>query len=157
MTGYLNWPLLGALYPNLYFNTDGMSIAQQPWSGNYAIGKTTWVTAQTTQFTSPGWQYLDSGSGFLGGASSNGSYVSLKSTNGRDYSTIVETMDASAAQTATFTVAGGLSTGTVHVWATNVNSSKPADFVTRTGPSRRPTGPSRPSPTAQPGAGSCPA
>ena len=67
--------------------------------------------AQTTQFTAPGWQYLDSSSGYLGGNRNNGSYVSLKSPNGSDYSTIIETMDATAAQTLTFTVTGGLSTG----------------------------------------------
>ncbi|MEE1806916.1 hypothetical protein, partial [Streptomyces sp. BE133] len=51
MTAYFNWPVIAALYPNLNFSTDGMSIANQPWSGNYSIGKTTWVTAHTTQFT----------------------------------------------------------------------------------------------------------
>ena len=37
-------------------------------------------------------------------------------------------MDATAAQTLNFTVTGGLSTGTVHVWSTNLNSSNPADY-----------------------------
>jgi hypothetical protein len=81
-----------------------------------------------TQFTAPGWQYLDASSGYLGGNRANGSYVSLKSPNGRDYSTIIETMDATGAQTLTFTVAGGLSRGTVHVWSTNVRSNNPADY-----------------------------
>ncbi|MBU3867527.1 galactosylceramidase [Streptomyces sp. 4503] len=128
MTAYFNWPVIAALYPNLHFSTDGMSIANQPWSGNYSIGKTTWVTAHTTQFTRPGWKYIDSAGGYLGGDRGNGSYVTLKSTNGRDYSTVVETMDATAEQTATFTVSGGLSKGKVHVWATNVNSADSADW-----------------------------
>ncbi|KAA2264220.1 galactosylceramidase [Solihabitans fulvus] len=128
MTSYLNWPIIAALYPNLYYATDGMSVANQPWSGHYDIGKTTWVTAQTTQFTRPGWHYLDSASGYLAGS---GSYVSLKSTNNSDYSTVAETMDATAAQTAQFTVAGGLSTGVAHVWATNVRSDNPADWFVR--------------------------
>jgi hypothetical protein len=127
MTSYINWPVIAALYPNLHYATDGMSIAAQPWSGNYSIGRTTWVTAQTTQFTAPGWHYIDSGSGYLGGNRSNGSYVTLKSTNNSDYSTVIETMDATAAQTANFTVTGGLSTGQVHVWSTRVNSSSSAD------------------------------
>jgi hypothetical protein len=38
-------------------------------------------------------------------------------------------MDATAAQTITFTVTGGLSTGAVHVWASSVGSSNPADFL----------------------------
>ena len=128
MTSYINWPVIAALYPNLYFGTDGMSIAQQPWSGAYDIGKTTWVTAHTTQFAQPGWHYIDSAGGYLGGNRSNGSYVTLKSTNNRDYSTVVETVDATAPQTLTVNVTGGLSTGAVHVWQTNLNSANSADY-----------------------------
>ncbi len=128
MTSYINWPVIAALYPNLSFSTDGMSIANQPWSGAFDIGRTTWVTAQTTQFTQPGWRYIDSAGGYLGGNRANGSYVTLKSPNNTDYSTVIETMDATAAQTASFTVTGGLSPGQVHVWATNVNSANAADY-----------------------------
>ncbi|MEV0452704.1 ricin-type beta-trefoil lectin domain protein [Streptomyces sp. NPDC050600] len=122
MTAYFNWPVIAALYPNLFFSTDGMSVANQPWSGNYHIGKTTWVTAHTTQFTRPGWRYIDSAGGYLGGTRTNGSYVTLKSTNNTDYSTVIETMDATSAQTVSFSVTGGLSTGQVHVWDTDVKS-----------------------------------
>ncbi|WP_249227817.1 ricin-type beta-trefoil lectin domain protein [Kutzneria sp. CA-103260] len=131
MTSYINWPIIAALYPNLYYATDGMSVANQPWSGHYSIGKTTWVTAQTTQFTRPGWHYIDAASGYLAGGGANGSFVTLKSTNNTDYTTVVETMDAAAAQTANVAVTGGLSTGAVHVWATNVNSNNPADWFVR--------------------------
>jgi O-glycosyl hydrolase len=132
MTSFINWPVIAALYPNLFFSTDGMSIADQPWSGAYSIGKTTWVTAHTTQFAQPGWQYIDSADGYLQGARSNGSYVTLKSPNRSDYSTVIETMDATAAQSAGFAVTGGLSTGQVHVWATNLNSDNPADWFVHT-------------------------
>ena len=99
--------------------------------------------AQTTQFTAPGWHYLDSSSGYLGGNRNNGSYVSLKSTNNRDYSTIIETIDASAAQTLNFTVTGGLSTGAVHVWSTNTRSNNAADYLCGAATSRRRAAPSR--------------
>src|SRR5579859_2626046 len=122
LTAYINWPLIAAIYPNLPYNTDGLILANQPWSGAYSVGESLWATAQVTQFTAPGWQFLNSGSGYLGGSESNGSYVSLKSANGTDYSTIIETTTASAAQTVNVTVSGGLSTGTVHVWATDVNT-----------------------------------
>ncbi len=128
MTAYINWPVVAAITPNIPYPTMGLALAAQPWSGSYAIGKNAWVMAQTSQFTAPGWQYLDSSSGYIGGNRNNGSYVSLKSTNKTDYSTVIETMDASAAQTLNFTVTGGLSTGTVHVWSTNVNSGNPADY-----------------------------
>ena len=122
LSAYINWPLIASLYPDLPFDDDGLILANQPWSGAYSIGAELWATAQVTQFTAPGWQFLNSGSGYLGGSESNGSYVTLKSTNGTDYSTIIETTTASAAQTVTVDVSGGLSTGTVHEWSTNVNA-----------------------------------
>jgi O-glycosyl hydrolase len=122
LTAYINWPLVAAIYPDLPYNTDGLILANQPWSGAYSVGESLWATAQVTQFTAPGWQFLNSGSGYLGGAESNGSYVSLKSTNGSDYSTVIETTTATAAQTVNVSVSGGLSTGTVHVWATDVST-----------------------------------
>jgi len=131
MTAYINWPIIAAITPNIPWATMGVAVAAQPWSGAYAIGKSAWVMAQTTQFTAPGWQYLDSASGYLGGNRANGSYVSLKSPNGTDYSTVIETMDATGPQTLTFSVTGGLSTGTVHVWSTNVQSNNPADYFVR--------------------------
>ncbi|MEV7968090.1 ricin-type beta-trefoil lectin domain protein [Sphaerisporangium sp. NPDC088356] len=41
-------------------------------------------------------------------------------------------MDATAAQTLNFNVTGGLSTGQVHVWATNLNSGNAADHFVHT-------------------------
>ncbi|KOX04526.1 galactosylceramidase [Streptomyces sp. NRRL B-1140] len=131
MTATINWPLIGAMTPNLPYATTGLMVANQPWSGWYSTGQSLWVTAQTTQFTSPGWKYLDSSTGYIGGSASNGSYVTLKSTNNRDYSTIIETTPASTAQTLDFTVTGGLSTGTVHVWSTNVNSTDSSTAMVR--------------------------
>ena len=128
MTATINWPIVAAIYPDLPFNSDGLIVANQPWSGAYTVGKQLWVTAQTTQFTAPGWTYINSASGYLQGSRSDGSYVTLKSPNGSDWSSIIETMDATAAQTVTYNVTGGLSTGTVHVWSTNVNSSSPANW-----------------------------
>ncbi|MFD0578484.1 ricin-type beta-trefoil lectin domain protein [Dactylosporangium darangshiense] len=133
MTGYINWPVIAAITPNIPWATTGVAVAPQPWSGYYSIGKNAWVMAQTTQFTAPGWRYLDSSSGYIGGNRNNGSYVALRSAGTGDYSTIVETMDATAAQTLTFSLTGGLSTGTVHVWSTNVRSSNPADSFVRGG------------------------
>jgi hypothetical protein len=131
LTAYINWPLAAAVYPDLPYDTMGLVQASQPWSGFYAVGASLWTTAQVTQFTQPGWQFLNTGSGYLGGSESNGSYVSLKSTNGTDYSTIIETTTASAAQTVTVNVSGGLSAGTVHVWATNLAAGDPAGYFVR--------------------------
>jgi hypothetical protein len=128
MTATINWPIVAAIYPDLPFNTDGLIEASQPWSGAYSVGKQLWVTAQTTQVTAPGWTYINPASGYLQGNRSDGSYVTLKSPNGSDWSSIIETMDATAAQTVTYNVSGGLSTGTVHVWSTNVSSSSSSSW-----------------------------
>ncbi|MFD8686314.1 ricin-type beta-trefoil lectin domain protein [Streptomyces sp. NPDC059651] len=130
MTSYFNWPLMAAIYPNLPYNTVGLATANSPWSGNYQIGASTWATARVTQFTEPGWKFIDSASGYLGGDENNGTYVTVKSNTGPDYSTILETTTSTGSQTANFTVRGGLSTGTVHVWATKVNNpSNATSFI----------------------------
>jgi hypothetical protein len=103
-------------------------LAEEPWSGYYYVAKSIWAMAHTAQFTQPGWKYLNSGCGYLSSTSTNGSYVTLKSTNGTDYSTIIETISVSGAQTANFTVTGGLSTGTVHVWSSNFSSASPSNW-----------------------------
>jgi hypothetical protein len=131
MTAYLNWPVIAAVYPNLPFPTMGVALAPQPWSGFYAIGRNAWVMAHTTQFTTPGWRYLDSASGFLTNNRNIGSYVTLRAPTGNQWSTVVETTGATAPEQFTFTVAGGLATGAVRVWSTNLNSSNPNDYLVR--------------------------
>ena len=121
MTAFINWPVVASAYHNLVFGSDGLLTADQPWSGAYTVGRTTWTIAQTTQFTSPGWTYLDTATGYLGGSRSNGSYVSYASPDRSAWSTVFETMDASATQTVSLSVAGGLPGGTVHVWSTDLS------------------------------------
>jgi Glycosyl hydrolase family 59/Ricin-type beta-trefoil lectin domain-like len=128
MTAYINWPLIAAIYPDLPYSSVGLMVANQPWSGNYSVGKQLWVTAHTTQFTKPGWQYIDSVCSYLGGNASNGSYVTLKANGSNAYSMIIETVDATVSQTIDLQITGGLSTSTVHVWATNINSSNPSEY-----------------------------
>ncbi|MFG1643461.1 ricin-type beta-trefoil lectin domain protein [Amycolatopsis sp. NPDC049252] len=132
MTGFMNWPLVAALYSNLPYSTVGLATANTPWSGTYALGKNLWANAQVAQFTQPGWKFLTgSASGYLGGNRANGSYISLKPASGTDYSTIYETTGATAAQTVNVTASGGLTTGTVHVWSTDLGSSNPADYFVK--------------------------
>ncbi|MGI5239859.1 ricin-type beta-trefoil lectin domain protein [Dactylosporangium sp. CA-139066] len=132
ISGYMNWPLIAAITPNLPYATVGLMDAGSPWSGAYRVGRNLWANAHYAQFTQPGWKYLNSSaSGYLGGNRANGSYVSLKSTNNTDYTTVYETSGTTAAQTVNVTVSGGLSTGTVHVWATDMGSSNPNDWFVR--------------------------
>jgi O-glycosyl hydrolase len=131
MTAYINWPVIAAITPNIPFPTMGVALAAQPWSGAYSVGKNAWVMAHTTQFTAPGWRYIDSASGFLGGNRVNGSYVTLRSPTTGTYAIVIETMDATAAQPFTATITGGLSTSTVRVWSSNLASNNPADHFIR--------------------------
>ena len=87
--------------------------------------------AQTAQFVQIGWQYVDMACGYFGGNRYNGSYVTLKSQNNKDYSVIVEMVDATTPQSATINITGGISTDTVHVWATNLNSSNSSDYFVK--------------------------
>jgi hypothetical protein len=94
----------------------GLMYANTPWSGHYNVQGAIWATAHTTQFAQPGWQYLDSASGYL---PEQGSYVALKSRSGKDWSVVVETIDAKNTQQVNFQIKSGLSNKTVHVWETN--------------------------------------
>ncbi|MEY9877352.1 hypothetical protein ABH931_006876 [Streptacidiphilus sp. MAP12-33] len=131
MSAFINWPLVASIYQNLRYNTMGLMTATQPWSGNYQVGQSLWAVAQTTQFTAPGWQYLDSGSGYLGGNRANGSYVSYRAPDKSAWSSVIETLDATAAQTVTFQVAGGLPAGALHVWSSDFSSTSQSSYLVK--------------------------
>ena len=110
------WSPITSYYDNLAAPNSGLMYANTPWSGYYDVQSAIWVTAHTTQFAQPGWTYLEKSCGDL---PENGNYVTLKSTDGKDWSVVLQTIDAKRPQSVQFTVAGGLSTSTVHVWETN--------------------------------------
>lgn len=111
------WSPITSYFENLAAPHSGLMYANTPWSGHYEVQGTIWATAHTTQFAQPGWQYMDSASGFLAGNA--GTYVALKSPQSQDWSVVLETVNAHAPQDFQFRIAGGLSTGSVHVWETN--------------------------------------
>jgi len=152
MTSTIAWSLIWSPPETLPFAGNGLMSAQQPWSGHYSGGDgngypTTstslngplWTSAQTTQFTSPGWRYLHvpgGGSGFLPSEAGNGSYVTLVPQNDtNDFTIIIEKIATPPCKCspngssyvsdgiATFSILpiGGLpSTNTrLHVWRTN--------------------------------------
>lgn len=130
MTASINWSLIWSAYSDLPYSGDGLMLANTPWSGSYQVGLSIWVMAHTAQFTKPGWRYLDSGSVNLSGG---GSVATLRSPTSGAWSSIAETAGASAPQQVTYQVSGGLSAGPVQVWATNLNSSDPADWFQHIG------------------------
>ena len=91
MTRIITWSLITSYYDILPLPGSGLMRANEPWSGHFDIQPGIWAAAHTTQFADPGWRYVDSGCGYL---KRNGSFVTLRSPDGDDYSIIVETMDS---------------------------------------------------------------
>ncbi len=110
------WSPVTSYYDDLAAPGSGLMLANTPWSGHYEVLPMIWVTAHTTQFAQPGWHYIDSACGYL---ASGGTYVTLKSPSGNDYSIVIETITATRPQRAKFRLTGGLAEGAVHVWETN--------------------------------------
>lgn len=125
------WSPVTSYYDVLESPHSGLMYANTPWSGHYDVQSSVWVTAHTTQFAQPGWQYIDSACGYLTG---KGSYVTLKAPTAGDYSVIVETIEARTPQKVDFQISE-LSSGVVHVWQTNatVNFEHAGDLTPEDG------------------------
>src|SRR6185369_12035978 len=80
------WSPITSYYDILAAPNSGLMYANTPWSGYYNVQGAIWATAHTTQFAQPGWKYLDSSSGRM---PEQGSYVTLESPNGKDWSIVL--------------------------------------------------------------------
>lgn len=60
MVQYVMHPIIEAIYDNVPYTCKGILVASHPWSGHYQVEPSLWVTAHFTQFTKPGWEYVDS-------------------------------------------------------------------------------------------------
>jgi hypothetical protein len=98
ITNIITWSLITSYYDNLSIPNSGLMLANAPWCGYFETQPAIWAPAHVTQFTEPGWQYIDGGCGFIEG----GSYITLQNPETGDFSIIVETMDNSEAQKVTF-------------------------------------------------------
>ena len=126
------WSPITSYYDNLPAPNSGLMYANTPWSGNYDVQSTIWVTAHTTQFARPGWKYIDSACGYLPGG---GTYVTLHSPSSADYTVVLETIGAKQPQQLRFELAGGVSNSAVHIWRSNGASmfEKVADITPQDG------------------------
>ncbi len=132
VTAAIYWPIVSAIYDNLPYDNIGMIKCNQPWSGHYVVTPSVWAMAHTAQFTEPGWSYIDGASGFFSqdATGAHGSYVTLKSPDNKDFSVIIETVQAKAPQTVQFSVAG-FPKAAVHLWSTDFTSSNSSDWFVR--------------------------
>jgi len=126
MTGAVIWNLIYSWFSILPFSRpvtgtvggEGHSLmyATEPWSGYYSIQPPIYVVAHTTQFTKPGWNYINTNlRGILKGG---GDYVALVSPDGKDLSIIVQTIGAQQAQTAWFNISNA-QIRSLHTWSSN--------------------------------------
>ena len=134
VTSTVFWHLVSAFYRiEGWHGKNAMAIASSPWSGSYTLLPEIWGHAHTCQFTKIGWKYLaGEGCGYFQGG---GSYVTYKSTNGSDYTIVIETKNAKADQSVTFNIAGGLSSGTASVWKSDAKAmfQRQADITPASG------------------------
>ncbi|XP_063080175.1 galactocerebrosidase [Engraulis encrasicolus] len=140
MTATISWNLVASYYEKLPFGRDGLMTAEEPWSGHYVVESPIWITAHTTQFSQPGWSYLQT----VGHLKSGGSYVALTDRHG-NLTVVIETMthDHSVCvrpplpyykvtpQTATFHLSGSFaSISQLQVWKSRLDfkTGKPVFF-----------------------------
>jgi len=126
MTSTHFWCMISAYYDILDIPNAGLLRAQWPWTGHYEIKSPLWVIAHTTQFAQPGWQYVDTACGEL---KNGGSFVTLK--KGKDFSVIIETINALEDETISFKIENGLSDNKIYVWKSDsINYFNKADAIT---------------------------
>jgi galactosylceramidase len=118
MTKTIIWSPVTSYYDTLPLPGSGLMRANEPWTGHYAVQPAIWIVAHTTQFAQPGWQYLDGACREIPG----GSIVALRSPNRRDFSVIIETMDATNRQTLRLAVEGFPPARPVYLWRSDARA-----------------------------------
>jgi O-glycosyl hydrolase len=126
-TAILEWPLVTSMPGGMPEEDRGLVMSSQPWSGYYQVSLVSWVMAQTTQFTEPGWVHVAGASGQFGG--SWGTYVSYEGPKRTAWTTVAQTSTAPGPQNVTMKVTGGLPSSTVYEWSTNLKSSDPTTWM----------------------------
>lgn len=96
------------------YHSTGLFQADQPWSGHYRISPAIWAVAHFTQFSQPGWKYINSGSHYFD-KPSGGNYTTLYNPETGDFTTVVYA-DSSTRKKILFHPEGRLLKPFVYVW-----------------------------------------
>lgn len=110
------WSPITSYYDILAAPNSGLMYANTPWSGHYEVQGAIWATAHTTQFAQPGWSYDNPSCGYL---QQGGSFVTFLSPDRKNWSTVIETIDAREPQAVRLHLTGGVAGEVLHVWETN--------------------------------------
>jgi galactosylceramidase len=131
MTSTISWGLIWSVYDiGFPYYGNGLMYAYEPWSGHYTVNGPIWTSAQTCQFTEPGWTILQAspggGAGVLPGSGSYVTYVAPKQSN---FTLVVEKLQGdclrcaganTVAETVSFRLTGGLERfKRLQFWSTN--------------------------------------
>jgi hypothetical protein len=104
-SGWTAWGLLFAAYPVTLCQDKGLLYSTQPWAGSYNIQPTVWATAHFTQFSAPGWSWLNDGNGTGNFGNSTSRFATLVNTKQpSQWSTIINNLDSSSAEKVSFAV-----------------------------------------------------
>lgn len=117
MTKTISWATINSF---LYFTWNcgypGKMRADTPWSGHYKVMPAIWAMAHICQFAQPGWQYLDSGCGYIDNVDKKGTFVAFKSPDGKDYSVVVETQGLTDTTEITIQLDNKFAHSKVYLW-----------------------------------------
>ena len=113
ITKFEVWCPIDSIYDQIIWSDTGLMQADTPWCGYYNVWPAVWAAAHTTQFSEPGWIYMDGACGQIDPVTWRGSHVALRDPKTGDWSLIIVTGEKCNVRV---NLAAGLKSGPVQVW-----------------------------------------
>eukprot|EP00040_Diaphanoeca_grandis_P037435 m.243730 g.243730 ORF g.243730 m.243730 type:complete len:926 (-) comp33818_c0_seq1:380-3157(-) len=124
-TSTTSWSLLWSVPVAISeYQNRGAMLATEPWSGHYYVDATIYMHAHWTQMADIGWTILGVAGNGSGGLSGGGSYCTLVSPDGNDYSVVIERLQftSATAQNITLVLTNLPTSKPLQLWKTNEES-----------------------------------